>query len=269
MLPGRIRWLNAAEPPNVAALTATGPLLVHFFDFAQLNSVRALSLRARVARALRADWACACSASTRPGSASPPSAALDAGVAALGVDHPVADDAQYAIWHDYGCKGWPSLFLWGRGGALRWFHFGEGEYSATEEAIAEELRAEDITLRLPQPMAPIRPSDAPGALVVPPSAEHFPGGSPATPGAEPGQIRLEIDIRGGRRLGSGRRRGELRWWLDGERGRQCAPSGPAPDRCWPSTAGHKRHSLRIEATRGSDLGDELRARVPSPSESEP
>ena len=53
--------------------------------------------------------------------------------------HPVADDSGYALWHDYGCKGWPSLFLWGQGGALRWFHFGEGEYEATERAIAAEL----------------------------------------------------------------------------------------------------------------------------------
>ena len=41
-----------------------------------------------------------------------------AGVEGLGVEHPVALDSDYAIWHDYGCKGWPSLFLWGPGGAL-------------------------------------------------------------------------------------------------------------------------------------------------------
>ncbi len=40
--PGRLRWLNVERKPELAALLATGPVLVHFFDFAQLNSVRAL-----------------------------------------------------------------------------------------------------------------------------------------------------------------------------------------------------------------------------------
>ncbi len=42
---------------------------------------------------------------------------------------------------------------------LRWFHFGEGEYRQTEEAIQEELRELDALRPLPEPMAAIRPSD--------------------------------------------------------------------------------------------------------------
>ena len=42
VLPPRLRWLNAERAPVLAELTAAGPVLVHFFDFAQLNSVRAL-----------------------------------------------------------------------------------------------------------------------------------------------------------------------------------------------------------------------------------
>ncbi len=41
-LPGRIKWLNRSEPPTMAELTAAGPVLVHFWDPTQLNSVRAL-----------------------------------------------------------------------------------------------------------------------------------------------------------------------------------------------------------------------------------
>jgi len=43
-LPPRTRWLGG-EPASVSELTARGPVLVHFFDFAQLNSVRALPYR--------------------------------------------------------------------------------------------------------------------------------------------------------------------------------------------------------------------------------
>ena len=48
MLPPRLRWLNVERTPVLAELTAAGPVLVHFFDFAQLNSVRALPYRDRL-----------------------------------------------------------------------------------------------------------------------------------------------------------------------------------------------------------------------------
>jgi len=40
-LPGGMTWVGA-EPESMPALTAGGPALVHFLDFAQLNSVRTL-----------------------------------------------------------------------------------------------------------------------------------------------------------------------------------------------------------------------------------
>ena len=100
-----------------------------------------------------------------------------AGLRELGVEFPVAIDAERELWHAYGCEGWPSLFLWTTGGALSWFHFGEGEYLGTEEAIQEELRELDALRSLPEPMEPLRPSDSPGARVMPPTPELFPGGS--------------------------------------------------------------------------------------------
>ena len=40
-LPQGLAWVGA-EPESMPALTAGGPALVHFLDFAQLNSVRTL-----------------------------------------------------------------------------------------------------------------------------------------------------------------------------------------------------------------------------------
>src|SRR5688572_33142545 len=78
-------------------------------------------------------------------------------------------------------RGWPSLFLWAQGGALAWFHFGEGEYAATELAIAAELARIDSTFQAQEPLEPLRATDAPDAMVVPPSAEILPGGSVTEP----------------------------------------------------------------------------------------
>ena len=41
-LPQRLHWLGPRRSPRMAELTVAGPVLVHFFDYAQLNSVRAL-----------------------------------------------------------------------------------------------------------------------------------------------------------------------------------------------------------------------------------
>lgn len=180
--PPGIEWIGE-EPPPVERICARGPLLVHFVDVAHFSSVRTLPyLDAWRERYAPHGLAVAGVNSPRfPFTAD--AEKLAAALGRLDVRFPVALDAEYRAWHDYGCKGWPSLFLWGRGGALRWFHFGEGEYTATEAAIQDELRAASPTLDAPEPLAPLRPFDAAGALVARPSDEVFPGGSISEPWA--------------------------------------------------------------------------------------
>lgn len=195
VLPGRMRWLNAERDPVMAELTAAGPVLIHFFDYAQLNSVRALPYVRTWAKRYAPHGLATLGVHSPRFRFTADRGALAPVLERLGITHPVADDSGYSIWHDYGCKGWPSSFLWGQGGALRWFHFGEGEYETTEEAIQAELRALDAFVELPTAAAPLRPSDARGALVAPPSDEVFPGGAADRPWrSEHGaSARLELD----------------------------------------------------------------------------
>jgi hypothetical protein len=166
----------------------------------------------------------------------------------LAVAFPVALDSDYLAWHDYGCEGWPSLFLWGRGGALQWFHFGEGEYAGTELAIQEELVAISRALDLPVPLPPIRQVDAPGALVARPTPELLPGGSTSEPW-RPSDLdpALELDYEAGGVWASIDGRGELGVALDGAQPRTItvetagAYELTAHDR-------HERHELVLTAT---------------------
>jgi hypothetical protein len=185
-LPEGLVWIGE-EPRSMPVLTAAGPVLVHFFDYAQLNSVRTLPYLIEWDRRYReAGLRTIGVQSPRfPFGSDPVNVA--AGMRDLGVEFPVVIDANRDLWHAYGCEGWPSLFLWTTGGALSWFHFGEGEYRGSEEAIQEELRELNALQALPEPMEPLRESDAPGALVMPPTPELFPGGSwekPFTAGQE-------------------------------------------------------------------------------------
>jgi hypothetical protein len=215
-LPDGLAWIGEA-PGSMPMLSAGGPALVHFIDFAQLNSVRTLPYVGEWARRYREAGlrVIGVQAPRFPFGGDPEAVAV--GLAALGVEFPVAIDAGHDLWSAYGCEGWPSLFLWGLGGALRWVHFGEGEYRATEEAIQAELGEIDALRQLPEPLEPIRPGDAPGAEVLVPTAELFPGGSwerPWTAGADGEHLRAPYEAGGAFATVEGE--GEIAVELDGE-----------------------------------------------------
>jgi thiol-disulfide isomerase/thioredoxin len=56
------------------------------------------------------------------------------------VEYPVAVDSDYAIWNAFGNRYWPATYIIDAKGNIRFHHFGEGEYEATEAAIQQLLR---------------------------------------------------------------------------------------------------------------------------------
>ena len=212
-LPPRLTWVGDA-PGSMAEMTARGPVLVHFFDFAQLNSVRTLPYLAEWAGRYGEHGLTVVGVQTPRLTFAGGDAETRRGVERLGLGFPVALDLKRDLWLDYGCRGWPSLFLWAQGGALAWFHFGEGEYVATEEAIQEELRWEDITLDLPAPIEPLRATDRPGAVVLSPTAELFPAEDRAWTAARDG-AGIDIDYEGGGVFLTAEGEGTIEAGLDG------------------------------------------------------
>jgi hypothetical protein len=183
---------------SIDRLAAARPIVVHFFDFAQLNSIRTLPyLRAWHERYEEAGLAMIGVHSPRfPFTQD--TDAVAAAVERLGVGWPVAVDREFALWRLYEPHGWPALFLWGQGGALRWYHLGEGDYAATEEAIREALPERNGGADWPPLLEPIRPSDVPDVRVIAPTAEVFPGGSTEEPwSSTEGQAALELDYEAG------------------------------------------------------------------------
>jgi hypothetical protein len=248
-LPEGTAWVGP-EPESMPALTAGGPALVHFIDFAQLNSVRTLPYVNEWHRRYREAGLSTVGIQSPRFPFGNDKATVAAGLGALGVEFPVAIDAERELWRSYGCEGWPSLFLWSLGGALSWVHFGEGEYLETEIAIQGELREIDALQPLPEPMAPLRPSDGPGARVIAPTPELFPGGSwerPWTAGEDGDELRLEYAAGGAYATVEGR--GELGVELDGRPGESVPTRAPGLY-ALAEHVRHEEHALTLRPTLG-------------------
>jgi len=142
------------------------PVLVEFWDFCRVNSLRTLPyLRAwheryeddglRVVGIHSAGF---------PPSQHPD--AVEAAVQRLEVPYPVIVDLHMELWELYGNRGWPGRYLWDREGLLSYYHYGEGAYQETERAIAEMLGLDR------DPVAPVRPEDAPDLLLPAQTADQ-------------------------------------------------------------------------------------------------
>jgi hypothetical protein len=164
--PPQLPWVNVAALRMEKQLGR--PVLVEFWDFCRVNSLRTLPYlrewhRRYAEHGLRVIGVHA------PGFA--PSGDEDAvreAVARLGVEHPVVIDIAFEIWDRYGNEGWPARYLWDQRLRLRDVHYGEGAYAETEAAIQELLGIEGPLL------APLRPEDEPDAL-LPAQTEDQPG----------------------------------------------------------------------------------------------
>ena len=110
---------------------------------------------------------------------------MRAAVARLGIAHPVLLDTDFALWQEYENAGWPGRYLWGPDGMLVDYHYGEGAYDECERAIGELLGVAR------EPLAPLRPEDAPGARLVAPSPDRLepPFDGPYEAGARVGGAR--------------------------------------------------------------------------------
>jgi hypothetical protein len=166
-LPPRLTWINAPAPPTMRELQGR-PVLVEFWDFCRANSIRTLPyLKAWHERyeALGLQTIGVHDAGFEP---SKDAEAVRAAVERLDVPYPVVVDSRYDVWDLYGNFGWPSRYLFDQQGVLVHYHYGEGGYDETEQAIQELLGVERPLL------APLRPEDAPGAELEPQS-EEVPG----------------------------------------------------------------------------------------------
>jgi thiol-disulfide isomerase/thioredoxin len=156
--PPKLPWINVATLRMDQQLGR--PVLIEFWDFCRANSIRTLPyvkawheryepLGLRVVGVHAAGF----EPSRDPDE-------VRAAVPRLDIPYPVVVDVEFEIWKRYGNLGWPARYLFNQDGTLFDYHYGEGGYPETERAIQELLGVER------QPLAPVRPEDAPGAQLA-------------------------------------------------------------------------------------------------------
>src|SRR4051812_6677067 len=163
---------RTAEWVNVATLRMDQQrgkvVLVEFWDFCRVNSLRTLPyLKAWHARYAEAGLRIV---GVHTGGFLPARepANVRCAVERLEIPWAVLIDSDLEVWDIYGNQGWPARYLWEPSQELHSFHYGEGAYAETEREIQSLLGVTGDVV------APVRPEDAPEALIAP-QTEDQPG----------------------------------------------------------------------------------------------
>jgi len=142
-------------------------VLIEFWDFCRPNSLHTLPYVKAWHQRYAAAGLVVVSVHTPGFRASADDRRVRGAVARLGIEHAVLLDGDFALWQEYENEGWPARYLWNADGVLFDYHYGEGAYEECERAICELLGVEC------EPLAPLRPEDAPDALLARPSPDRL------------------------------------------------------------------------------------------------
>src|SRR5215207_7767536 len=157
--PRGLPWVNVA--PLRMDKQRGRPVLVEFWDFCRVNSLRTLPyVKAWHERYARVGLRLI---GVHTGGFLP----------ARDTSNVVAAVERLEIWDFYGNEGWPARYLWDAQGALYSLHYGEGAYHETEREIQALLGVERELLPALRPedaeevLLPAQTADQPGAYSGP------------------------------------------------------------------------------------------------------
>lgn len=157
--PAKLPWINVSMLRMDQQIGR--PVLIEFWDFCRVNSIRTLPYVKAWDERYASDGLRVIGVHTAGFTPAEDGDAVRAAVARLAVPYAVVLDQQREIWDLFGNLGWPARYLFDQQGLLTHYHYGEGAYRETELAIQELLGLER------EPLAPLRPEDAPEAQLVP------------------------------------------------------------------------------------------------------
>lgn len=168
-------WLNG--PPRTLAQERGHVVLLDFFDYSCVNCLRTLPYLTEWRRRYATTGFVLLGIHAPEFGFGREADRVRSELARLGIDWPVLLDPDFTVWRRYTNRFWPAKYLIDGAGQLRYYQFGEGEYRETEEAIQLLLWEQHPEAAFPDPVPPLRPTDRPGAVCYPVTAELYLGGA--------------------------------------------------------------------------------------------
>jgi hypothetical protein len=174
-LPDSLQWINAAEPPSLAALRGR-VVLLHFWTFDSVNCANALA-DLRYLESKFHDGLSVIGVHTPKYEYQRQAAPVLKAVNRWHIRHPVANDPEYALWRGYGVQSWPSFAVIDAQGRFAGLVVGEGRREEAEgmigqlldEAAASDLRVYETSVATVRP-EPRMPLQFPGKVLATPTA---------------------------------------------------------------------------------------------------
>jgi cytochrome c biogenesis protein CcdA/thiol-disulfide isomerase/thioredoxin len=185
-LAGLGRWFNG-PPLTLAGLRARHRVvLVDFWTYTCINCIRTLPHVTAWDARYRLEGLTIIGVHTPEFPFERDASNVAAAIRQNGIRYPVAQDNDYGTWNAFGNQYWPAKYLIDAAGRVRYVHFGEGDYGATERAI-RSLLAEAGAARLgrmthPRAQVPAAGLTTPETYLGAARAQGFANG-PIEPGA--------------------------------------------------------------------------------------
>ncbi len=151
-LTGATRWLNS--PPLSPQSLRGKVVVVDFWTYSCINCIRAMPYVRAWAQKYAAQGLVVIGIHTPEFAFEKVEANVRRAMADLGVDWPVAQDNDFAVWKAFNNQYWPAHYFIDAQGRIRHHHFGEGDTDRSEQVIQQLLREAGHT-------------DVPGGLVDP------------------------------------------------------------------------------------------------------
>jgi cytochrome c biogenesis protein CcdA/thiol-disulfide isomerase/thioredoxin len=144
-LDGAVGWLNS--PPLTRESLKGKVVLVDFWTYSCINCLRAIPYVEAWSEKYKNDGLVVIGVHTPEFAFEKDRSNVSKAVQDLKITYPVAIDSNYAIWKAFNNEYWPAHYFIDAQGAIRYHHFGEGEYDKSEQVIQQLLKEKDGTLK--------------------------------------------------------------------------------------------------------------------------
>lgn len=155
-------WFNS--PPLRIAELRGQVVCVDFWDYTCVNCIRTLPYLRAWHERYAALGLCIVGVHAPEFQFAHQTTHVERGIREFGLAYPIVLDNDYALWRAFANQYWPAKYLIDAQGYIRYTHFGEGAYHATEAALQQLLRMRNPAVVLPEPLPPVRESDIQGAV---------------------------------------------------------------------------------------------------------